>query len=85
MFCLFADTYDGVDHNMEINILFQRLAQRLREEEQLTEELLALQGALQLLLSGASVGESDNTGSMTDVTNIQPSQSAQSNFIVNLT
>jgi len=85
MFCLFADTYDGIDHSMEISVLFQRLAQRLREEEQLTEELLALQGALQLLLSGASVGESDNTGSMTNVTNIQPSQNAQSNFIVNLT
>lgn len=80
-----ADIYDGVDHSMEVSILFQRLAQRLREEEQLTEELLALQGALQLLLSGASVGESDNADSMTNITNIQPSHSAQSNFIVNLT
>lgn len=70
---------------MEISVLLQRLAQRLREEEQLTEELLALQGALQLLLSGASVGESNNADSMTDVTNIQPSQSAQSTFVVNLT
>lgn len=85
MFWLFADTYDVVDLDMEIGVLFHRLARRLREEEQLTEELLSLQGAIQLLLSGAGVGESDNTGSRTSVTNIQPSQSAQSNFIVNLT
>jgi hypothetical protein len=70
---------------MEISVLLQRLAQRLREEEELTEELLALQGALQLLLSGASVGESSNADSITNVTSIQPSQSAQSNFVVNLT
>ncbi|PNF28960.1 U3 small nucleolar RNA-associated protein 15-like protein [Cryptotermes secundus] len=82
---MLLDIYDGVDHSMEISVLLQRLAQRLREEEQLTEELLALQGALQLLLSGASVGESNNADSMTDVTNIQPSQSAQSTFVVNIT
>jgi len=51
----------------------------------LTEELLVLQGALQLLLSGASVGDSDNVGSVTSATNIQPSQTAQSNFVVNIT
>ncbi|KDR24524.1 U3 small nucleolar RNA-associated protein 15 homolog [Zootermopsis nevadensis] len=82
---MLLDTYDVVDLDMEIGVLFHRLARRLREEEQLTEELLSLQGAIQLLLSGAGVGESDNTGSRTSVTNIQPSQSAQSNFIVNLT
>jgi hypothetical protein len=85
MLCLVADTYDGTDLSMDISVMFQRLAERLREEEQLTEELLALQGALQLLLSGASVVDSDNVGSVTSVTNIQPSQTAQSNFVVNLT
>jgi hypothetical protein len=85
MFSLVADTYEGIDLSMDISVMFQRLAERLREEEKLTEELLVLQGALQLLLSGASVGDSDNVDSVTSATNIQPSQSAQSNFVVNIT
>ena len=85
MFSLVADTYEGTDLSMDISVMFQRLAERLREEEKLTEELLVLQGALQLLLSGASVGDSDNVGSVASVTNIQPSQTAQSNFVVNIT
>jgi len=85
MFSLVADTYEGTDLSMDISVMFQRLAERLREEEKLTEELLVLQGALQLLLSGASVGDSDSVGSVTSGTNIQPSQTAQSNFVVNIT
>jgi len=85
MFCLVADTYEGTDLSMDISVMFQRLAERLREEEKLTEDLLVLQGALQLLLSGASVGDSDNVGSVTSATDIQPSQTAQSNFVVNIT
>jgi U3 small nucleolar RNA-associated protein 15 len=82
---MLLDAYEGIDLSMDISVMFQRLAERLREEEKLTEELLVLQGALQLLLSGASVGDSDNVGSVTSATNIQPSQTAQSNFVVNIT
>ncbi|PSN49805.1 U3 small nucleolar RNA-associated protein 15 [Blattella germanica] len=74
---------DHTDEN--VSKLFQRLAERLREEEQLTEDLLALQGALELLLSGASVGDDVSLNNITDTAAIHPSATAQSNFVVNIT
>lgn len=82
---LHADIYSEVEHSLEISRLLQRLAERVREEEQLTEELLALQGALQLLLSGASMGETDRVDNLVDSSTMQPSLSAKSNFVVNIT
>lgn len=79
------DIYDGTEQSIEVNKLFQRLAERLKEEEQLTEDLLGLQGALQLLLSGASVGENSDINNVTNIAAIQPSVNAQSNFVVNIT
>ena len=84
MYGFYSDVYDGTEQSIEVNKLFVRLAERLKEEEQLTEDLLGLQGALQLLLSGASVGEND-TSNVKDVATIQPSVNAQSNFVVNIT
>ncbi|KAJ4436108.1 hypothetical protein ANN_18735 [Periplaneta americana] len=82
---ILLDIYSEVEHSLEISRLLQRLAERVREEEQLTEELLALQGALQLLLSGASMGETDRVDNLVDSSTMQPSLSAKSNFVVNIT
>ncbi|KAJ9581537.1 hypothetical protein L9F63_023286 [Diploptera punctata] len=78
------DVYDGIEQSDEVNKLLLRLAERLKEEEQLTEDLLEVQGALQLLLCGASAGDSSETNTTT-VATIQPSVNAQSNFVVNIT
>lgn len=64
--------------------LFERLAKRLREEEELTQQLLCLQGALQMILAGASVTE--GTSLLDEANNtLQPSDAAMQNFIVSVT
>lgn len=63
---------------------FELLAKRLREEEELTQQLLSLQGALQMILAAASVTEA--TSPTDEVSNpMQPSEAAKQNFVVNVT
>lgn len=76
-----------MDQSPEVSKLFLRLAERLREEEKLTEELLALQGALQLLLAGACAGVTTVPAVTNTIPKLHPSENAHahSNLIVNLT
>uniref|UniRef100_A0A1B6D9D7 U3 small nucleolar RNA-associated protein 15 homolog n=1 Tax=Clastoptera arizonana TaxID=38151 RepID=A0A1B6D9D7_9HEMI len=62
--------------------LFMRLAKRLQEEVELTTRLVSLQGALQMILAGASVEQDVSSPDAVDL--LQPSDAARQNFIISV-
>lgn len=82
---IFLDVYDNtVDLSPEVVQWLNILAIRLKEEEEYTQELLGVQGAIQMLLSGASVNDSASQVTANGPP-LEPSASARGNFVVNLT
>lgn len=85
---ILLDVYEHTIHlqSAEVGKIFITLAKRLREEQELGEQLAHLQGALQLLLAGASASDHiNNTQTTPAMHNLIPSADAQKNLVVNLT
>lgn len=80
---VFLDVFEDSAHlhNAEIGKMFLRLTELVRQDEKLTEDLLQLQGALNLLLAGASVGERPV---VSKAHNLVPSADAQKNLVINV-
>ncbi|XP_066994419.1 U3 small nucleolar RNA-associated protein 15 homolog [Anabrus simplex] len=75
---ILLDIYDDASSlSLEAKKLFVVLAERVKAEEKLTVDLTALQGELQLLLSGASVAETKKISAVEEKP-ILPSRTAQS-------
>lgn len=83
---IFLDVYEDKIHlqSAEITKMFITLARKLKEEQELGEQLANLQGALQLLLAGAAASEQLSVET-TPAHNLKPSEDAQKQLIVNLT
>lgn len=60
--------------------MLMRLSKKLAEEEELTMNLLSLQGAMQMLLAGSSAGEA----STDDTEPLLPSTAARQNLIISV-
>ncbi|XP_047003670.1 U3 small nucleolar RNA-associated protein 15 homolog [Schistocerca americana] len=81
---IFMDVYeDVIDQDPEVSKMCSVLAEKLRKEEELTKQLLEVQGALQLILSAASVGE-QNIETRFTTEKLYPSENAQVNPVVNV-
>lgn len=82
---ILLDVYEDSIHlqSAEVVKMFISLSKTVKEETELAEQLIQLQGGLQLLLAGAN----DTGAEKTNLTqhNLIPSVNAQKNLIVNLT
>ncbi|XP_044736552.1 U3 small nucleolar RNA-associated protein 15 homolog [Chrysoperla carnea] len=82
---IFIDVFEESVHlqNAEIGKLFLRLTELVREDERLSEDLINLQGALSLLLAGASITDHVSNEQL-ETHNLTPSANAQQNLIINI-
>jgi len=62
--------------------LFVRLSKKLREEEELTEMLVSLQGAMEMLLAGSSAGDANSDDNKPSP--LLPSDTARQNFVISV-
>ena len=84
---ILLDVYEDTIHlqSAEVAKMFVTLATKIRHEQDLGEQLANLQGALEMLLAGATASEQISERQAIVAHNLVPSEDAQKNLVVNLT